>query len=838
MALIQLGREWSELMAAYELDHQNPVNRACHTVGIPMILASLPLGASVVGLPLAAPLFTVGWAFQFLGTSSRERSRPSSTINEPSSSARCGGARRWGSISSRCDRRSHHRRETPFTGRVAQPREQTTREVWNDCCRSFSRMGKRRVSFAMMRRSAASAIALAITAGTTDASAVGSISGPGHEPIEQRVALALGPQRTVLWTQLRVDALPGALAIVAPASEGARLDWSSDAFFEALELATAPRVLPPRGVTPACPGEIPPTDPVVNTGNPYHQQSLAPLEVFIAQDAAELIGWAELHGMSVSAETAGALAATAGPFVAARFSAPDGEVLTPALRIATDQAIPTLPLVLSESGTEPLRITSFVLAEGRVALDGAVVGVGTSNLSYGLATGTSNYDALRMSALGSQSGSWLLEASSRAGFLGGFPIEDTPHLIPGFVEGYFQRVAFYEGGIDPAVCTSQAAAALAASAPIAQSCARGDLGSVGVALACSESPAPGEIDPSALRCGGDESSTAADDLAVALAGQTASQIWLSRVSIRIDGTGESRAVGTSDALAIDPVLQAGKVDASGCGGSSGSTGSSSSSSSGAGGGDTTSGTGGSRVPVYLVESGCGAREVGTLLYFVDVVDDDPPDAYYREEDSCGGDTSESYAWYEETASGEGETDLASYDEGDDCGGDSSDGYDEGYDDGDDCGGDSSDGYDEGDDCGGDSSDGYDDGDDCGGDSSDGYDEGDDCGGESSDGYEGDDCGGDTSDGYDDDDDSSDYEDGGDGSSSGDDFGKDTGTNGAQRGGRSGGGCSIGGRRVRPRLSPLVLGGLFVIFPLRRLTRPARGEGANGRGRGRRGVPRG
>lgn len=67
MALIQLDETWSELMAAYERDHQHPINRACHAVGIPMILASLPLGASIVGLPLAAPLFTVGWTFQFVG---------------------------------------------------------------------------------------------------------------------------------------------------------------------------------------------------------------------------------------------------------------------------------------------------------------------------------------------------------------------------------------------------------------------------------------------------------------------------------------------------------------------------------------------------------------------------------------------------------------------------------------------------------------------------------------------------------------------------------------------------------------------------------------------------
>jgi uncharacterized membrane protein YGL010W len=32
-----------------------------------MILASFPIGATLVGLPLAATLFTVGWGFQFAG---------------------------------------------------------------------------------------------------------------------------------------------------------------------------------------------------------------------------------------------------------------------------------------------------------------------------------------------------------------------------------------------------------------------------------------------------------------------------------------------------------------------------------------------------------------------------------------------------------------------------------------------------------------------------------------------------------------------------------------------------------------------------------------------------
>lgn len=64
---IKLNAEWTRLFHEYEADHQNPKNQACHRVGIPMILASIPLALTVVGLPLALPLFGVGWVFQFAG---------------------------------------------------------------------------------------------------------------------------------------------------------------------------------------------------------------------------------------------------------------------------------------------------------------------------------------------------------------------------------------------------------------------------------------------------------------------------------------------------------------------------------------------------------------------------------------------------------------------------------------------------------------------------------------------------------------------------------------------------------------------------------------------------
>jgi len=67
MSLIELNDEWSRLMVEYAADHQNKVNQVCHTIGIPLIAGSLPVGATIIGLPLAAAMFGVGWTFQFVG---------------------------------------------------------------------------------------------------------------------------------------------------------------------------------------------------------------------------------------------------------------------------------------------------------------------------------------------------------------------------------------------------------------------------------------------------------------------------------------------------------------------------------------------------------------------------------------------------------------------------------------------------------------------------------------------------------------------------------------------------------------------------------------------------
>jgi uncharacterized membrane protein YGL010W len=65
------GRSWDDWIAQYATSHQHPVNRFCHTLGIPLIVFSIVIGAVgvfVSGLwTTAIILFVIGWVLQFVG---------------------------------------------------------------------------------------------------------------------------------------------------------------------------------------------------------------------------------------------------------------------------------------------------------------------------------------------------------------------------------------------------------------------------------------------------------------------------------------------------------------------------------------------------------------------------------------------------------------------------------------------------------------------------------------------------------------------------------------------------------------------------------------------------
>jgi uncharacterized membrane protein YGL010W len=64
-------RTKEEWVREYSAGHQNTVNLACHTVGIPLIALSillLPFGFWLPGTwRLSASLFVAGWVLQFVG---------------------------------------------------------------------------------------------------------------------------------------------------------------------------------------------------------------------------------------------------------------------------------------------------------------------------------------------------------------------------------------------------------------------------------------------------------------------------------------------------------------------------------------------------------------------------------------------------------------------------------------------------------------------------------------------------------------------------------------------------------------------------------------------------
>lgn len=69
---MRLGnRSMDEWVARYATSHQHPLNRLCHTIGIPLIALSIPLLVAAIWIPgvwrIGLGLFLAGWILQFVG---------------------------------------------------------------------------------------------------------------------------------------------------------------------------------------------------------------------------------------------------------------------------------------------------------------------------------------------------------------------------------------------------------------------------------------------------------------------------------------------------------------------------------------------------------------------------------------------------------------------------------------------------------------------------------------------------------------------------------------------------------------------------------------------------
>jgi hypothetical protein len=520
-----------------------------------------------------------------------------------------------------------------------------------------------------------------------DAWAQGTLSSAGHAPIEQRVSLAIGPDRTTLWTSIRLDASAGDIGVIVPAVPGAALDYASAAWFEALDVASAPRVFPPDGLDATCPGD--------RTPFPFHVTTeeasfvpLSPVEAAVLPDAAGVALWASQKGLMMSPALANALGTFGGSrFVALRFAAPGGESVTATLRVVSPAVSPVLPLVLTEAGGDDLVVTTWILGSGRAAFDGSIeVVVDPDDITFDAATATSDYAIARGSAL--EAGgptATVIECASHEALSDNVPIAGGTAVIEGVLTGYVERAAAYGDGLSTTLaCISAGGAALASSQPVSPSCPRADLGIVDGVESCTESVGAGETDPELLRCG-----PGADDLAVGLSGLTPSDAWLTRLTTRIAAgeAGSLIAVSVPGGLVVDPIATAADLDLSECGeGGAGGAGAAGGASNGAGGsvlvgGSTSSSPGGGtfhRIPVYEYDGSCGCS--GTYVIVDEYeTEDESVDAYYRDDGGCSGDTEtyEDESYEEDEDCGGEPSDTAESEEDSDCGGDTSETADDG-----------------------------------------------------------------------------------------------------------------------------------------------------------------
>ena len=632
-------------------------------------------------------------------------------------------------------------------------------------------------TLAVNLRLASCLTACALLAAGRPATAATALVGPA-QPTELRVAFAQTPELTTVWTSVRLDGAPGPFAIVVPLPAGAFVDQSSDAWFEALEVATAPRVFPPEGLSPFCPGESGPPNPFEIAADVTHKASLAPETFTLADDAAAVAAWASEQGLPVSPDLQGAFGAVpAAKFLCVRFTSPGGAVLTPTMRVTAPSGLPSLPFSITRAGASDMRVSAWLVGGGRGALsDTVATSVPPSAIVWNAEQQASNYAASRDDLLAADPDAIVLEAAGHDALLASTPIANGAATIEALMPTYFARASEYgNGSSDPAPCTSAAKATLDASQPVGPACPRGDLAALAGDCA-PQLPGAGEIDPATLLCG-----PGADDLAVALSGAVPADTLLTRRTfvLAAASAGKDRTVTFPAGASKVPLVEALSVDVSDCfggaggnGGSGGSTGTTSSTATGS----TSSGAGGA-------PTGSGNGANGNAGQGGD--DDETDPSVYVDTGGCAC---------------TGPIDTTDTFETDDT-----DTYESADTSGDDCGGDSS------------SSSSDTGGDDCGGDSSSGSDTGDDCGGDSS-SSSGDDCGGDSSSSSAWDDISSDSDDSGGPVDSGD-SGASNGVSGDP--GSSAGNCAVvqhrptARRKVGVRLSALTLGVAVLLLPLRR-----------------------
>lgn len=380
-----------------------------------------------------------------------------------------------------------------------------------------------------------------------------------------RMALSISTEQTVLWDQIRYSGAPSEFAWVLPIKPGARIEVASDAWFDVLDAATNPIVLPPEldcedsscsigasaGMGCAADGDgsaggigVGENDGVdiVSHGSagPYETVVLS------SEDPEALTTWLEDHEYTIAEDIEPVIATYVEEgfdFIALRLAPGAGIQQMRPVRVIMQGAVPVLPLRMVAAGSGArTAISLFVIAEGRYMPSNFIEGfVDPKTLEYDFATGLTNYSTLR-DAVYEQNAqqTFLVPYSKKGAFFRETvnPVSELPVEYRAFdastgasagyvkmADAYVQQ-AFINGETSSTACAAAFDGLEHDLRRVVDPCDEDG--------ACREVNAAVEIDRRTLECDPPiGSNIPLDDLALALTGQHPGSVWVTRLDANL-----------------------------------------------------------------------------------------------------------------------------------------------------------------------------------------------------------------------------------------------------------------------------------------------------------------
>jgi hypothetical protein len=382
------------------------------------------------------------------------------------------------------------------------------------------------------------------------------------------MALSISTQQTVLWDQIRYAGEPSEFAWVLPVKPGARIELASDAWFDVLDAATGPLVVPPdfecSESASSCSGETAslvrrlPVGSAMGCGDGAEAGALelpdldgvdvvshgsaGPYETVVlhGDEPGALQNWLADHGYVIDEDISPLIDSYVEDgfdFVALRLVPSAGIQQMRPVRVIQPGAVPVLPLRMVAAGSaEKTALSLFVITEGRYTPSNFPEGrIENTSLTYDFSDGTSNYGALRDAVFASEGGRAWLSSFARSGALfktfpspsSGFPMlfRTSDGLSYTSIADAYVHQGFQNGETTSTDC----AAALALLSDVRR-----------VVNPCDEDgecrpiDSANEIDARSLACAPPIGSDHAfDDMAVALTGQHPRDVWLTRLDANL-----------------------------------------------------------------------------------------------------------------------------------------------------------------------------------------------------------------------------------------------------------------------------------------------------------------